>query len=308
MTSPTEESLVSIYIKSKLGLTPLSIGYLSNFLLKLGLTEEESFEHAVKIATKILEINKPVIKAKEVYNIILAWYKQSKNKFRLRLMLSKNDFSYSKPIIIILGGVTGVGKSSIARTLAKRLNIRTIHGTDFIREIIRLVISEQLIPSLHQSSYNAYRRIYSVPIKSHSLIIQGFEEQARKVIAGVEAVIYEAVKNNEFIILEGVHLVPGMLNTNAFPANIIPFQLVLDNREDHFSRLKGRENVSTLRTNYTNFFEEIREIQAYLRDLANKYKISTVEVKDEESAVVSIINTIWDKLLERANLPIFQKI
>ena len=61
-----------------------------------------------------------------------------------------------KPYVILIGSASGVGKSTIAAEISKKLNIKYLIETDFIREIVRGVIGSDYAPALHKSSYDAY--------------------------------------------------------------------------------------------------------------------------------------------------------
>ena len=45
------------------------------------------------------------------------------------------------PVVILIGGATGVGKSTIATQLAARLGIVRVVATDAIREVMRAMLS-----------------------------------------------------------------------------------------------------------------------------------------------------------------------
>src|ERR1051325_1560985 len=60
-----------------------------------------------------------------------------------------------RPLIILIGGATGVGKSTVATQLAGRLGITRVIPTDAIREVMRSMFSEELMPTLHTSSFDA---------------------------------------------------------------------------------------------------------------------------------------------------------
>src|SRR5205085_534353 len=60
-----------------------------------------------------------------------------------------------RPLIILIGGATGVGKSTVASQLAGRLGITRVIPTDAIREVMRSMFSEELMPTLHTSSFDA---------------------------------------------------------------------------------------------------------------------------------------------------------
>ena len=49
----------------------------------------------------------------------------------------------TKPLILLLGGTSGVGKSSLAIEVARRLSIARVLSTDAIRDVMRVMISEE---------------------------------------------------------------------------------------------------------------------------------------------------------------------
>ncbi len=53
------------------------------------------------------------------------------------------------------GGASGVGKTSLAINLASVLDIPRVVATDDIRQIMRLMLAPDLMPSIHDSSYAA---------------------------------------------------------------------------------------------------------------------------------------------------------
>ncbi|MDH5647503.1 MAG: hypothetical protein OEZ01_15950, partial [Candidatus Heimdallarchaeota archaeon] len=101
---------------------------------------------------------------------------------------------------------------------------------------------------------------------------------------------------NEILVVEGVHLVPGLLKQKFIQnQNVILIQLSLKDENVHRSRLTHRETVQMERgTNYLEYFNEIREIQQYLLDLALKNEVPIVEVDSMDEAIINIINLVWD--------------
>lgn len=290
-----------IKVRSRKGKIPFSVGYLADTLLKIGISDDVAFEHANAISLEIVKNHaKREITSDEVFQIAIEWYKAFDESLAERVRIISKDYRELRPIIILLGGVTGIGKSTLATQLAKRLDIRSIMGTDLIREVMRLVISVDLMPTLHSSSYIAFKEIENRTLPSLSPTILGFEEQARKVVTGVEAVITQAIKDNDIMIIEGVHLMPGILRSMLVSsANVIQLQLYLEDEQEHMSRLIRREKAAIRSTAYSKYFSEIREIQDYLVSLSKKFKIPRIEVSDDEAAVVDIINEIWQELQKR---------
>ena len=96
-----------------------------------------------------------------------------------------------KPYVILIGSASGVGKSTIAAEISKKLNIKYLIETDFIREIVRGVIGSDYAPALHKSSYDAYTTLRDTfNFESETKLIEaGFEEHASFVIPAIEKVI-----------------------------------------------------------------------------------------------------------------------
>ena len=59
------------------------------------------------------------------------------------------------PIVLLIGGATGTGKSTLATEVAHRLGITRVTSTDFIRQTMRALFSRELMPSVHYSSFEA---------------------------------------------------------------------------------------------------------------------------------------------------------
>src|SRR5438105_4303755 len=59
------------------------------------------------------------------------------------------------PLVVLIGGATGVGKSTIATQLAARLGIVRVVATDAVREVMRAMLTSKLMPTLYTSSFDA---------------------------------------------------------------------------------------------------------------------------------------------------------
>ncbi len=57
--------------------------------------------------------------------------------------------------MLLIGGATGTGKSSLATELAYRLGISRITSTDVVRQVMRAFFAPALMPALHYSSFEA---------------------------------------------------------------------------------------------------------------------------------------------------------
>jgi len=180
-----------------------SKGILSSSLYSIGMDANNAFEVASLVENVVSELPKPINK-KKLIKIITDEIEKIDKRLAERYKVYEGEGNY-KPIIVLLSGVPGIGKSTISSRLSQRLEITNIIGTDMIREILRQTISSKLVPELHCSSYEAFKYLKPKlnPILRQSII--GYEEQCRHVIVGVEAAIKSALYSRENTLIEGVH-------------------------------------------------------------------------------------------------------
>ena len=65
----------------------------------------------------------------------------------------------NRPLIVVVGGTAGSGKSTVSSRLAHLLDIVRIQSTDMLREVMRGMIPQELLPVLHTSSFLAWNEL-----------------------------------------------------------------------------------------------------------------------------------------------------
>ena len=172
-----------------------------------------------------------------------------------------------KPYVILIGSASGIGKSTIAAELAKQLNIKHLIESDFIRAVVRGIIGKEYAPALHNSSYEAYKSLRNKSKYDNydELVSAVFDEHASYVIPALEKVIQRAITDYDDIIIEGVHLVPGLIDIEQFyeDANIYFFILSSD-EEAHKERFVKRAIQIHRGGKQLEFFTENRIIHNHL--------------------------------------------
>ncbi|MDR2967050.1 MAG: hypothetical protein LBU74_03780 [Methanobacteriaceae archaeon] len=201
----------------------------------------------------------------------------------------------NKPYVILVGSASGIGKSTVAAELAKKLGIKHLIETDFIREVVRGVIGSEYAPALHKSSFNAYKTLRNQKKfdDKEELINAGFVEHSSFVIPAIEKVICRAIADYDDVIIEGVHLIPGLINTEKFKkfASIFFFILSSD-KENHKERFVKRAMQIHRGGKQLEYFNENRTIHNFLIRRANENGVKVVETETIKGTVQNMITSI----------------
>lgn len=200
-----------------------------------------------------------------------------------------------KPYVILIGSASGIGKSTIAAELAKALNIKHLIESDFIRAVVRGIIGKEYAPALHSSSYDAYKHLRNKNrYESYDeLVSAGFDEHAASVIPGLEKIIQRAITDYDDIIIEGVHLVPGLINIEQFKeyANIYFFVLSSD-EESHKERFVKRAVQIHRGGKQLDFFRENRIIHDHLLTQAENNNVHIIKAESIDTTLENILAII----------------
>ena len=194
-----------------------------------------------------------------------------------------------RPLVILIGGATGTGKSTVATEIAYKLGITRLTSTDSIRQTLRAFFSHEFMPTIHYSSFSAGE---AVPDADDPLVA-GFLEQSRNVLVGVNASIERALQEGWSMIVEGVHVVPGLLPTRLEGAVVCPFVLTIEDEDDHarhfFSRNAGSERPLA---SYLDHIGDIRRLQTFIVARAEREGIPVIENVSAEQASAQVIDIV----------------
>jgi 2-phosphoglycerate kinase len=197
--------------------------------------------------------------------------------------------SPGRPLVIVIGGATGTGKSTVATEAAYRLGITRLTSTDSIRQTMRAFFSREFMPTIHYSSFEAGA---AVPDADDPLTA-GFLEQSRNVLVGARASIDRALEEGWSIILEGVHLVPGLLPVEVGGAVFCPCVLTIEDETTHAQHFFSRSDGSArpLAT-YLDHFAEIRRLQQFIVGRAEREDVPVIENVNAEQTTNAVIDLV----------------
>ena len=210
-----------------------------------------------------------------------------------------------RPLFILLGGATGVGKSTLASELALRLDVVRIQSTDMLREVMRLLTTERLLPCLFRSTYDAWRAVVDTcpgGDGDQGRLVRGYLSQAQSVEVAVGSVLSRGITERLSLIVEGIHLHPAYLAEVArgSEAIVVPAVLALLKKKELKARLKGRSVAAPSRRaeRYLEHLEEIWQIQDFFLSEADRHRIPILENDDRDSAIRQVLELVSAALSE----------
>ncbi len=180
------------------------------------------------------------------------------------------------PLLLLIGGTAGSGKSTLATALASRLDVFPTQSTDMLREIMRAMLPERLLPVLHRSSFEAWRVLPDAkgPLDFESTVAQGYQGQTDLVGVLCEAAVQRAVRESVSMVLEGVHIDAKTVERLRENKHIIvvPVMLAVLKEDVWRKRIQGRGRAAHQRRSqrYLESFESIWELQSHLLSEADK--------------------------------------
>ena len=283
---------------------PFSKGLLSQSLEICAFPAEERYAIAAGIEQQLLNDGATDLTSTQLAKMTYRYLEENEPPEMAQRYLVWTEYTRSgRPLILLIGGTTGVGKSTISSEVAHRLNIVRTQSTDMLREVMRLMIPERLLPSLHVSSFNAWQTLPSPNEKAAAFethFIEGYLTQAREVAVGIDGVIQRAEREQISLILEGVHVYPTLQERlmHQIDAIVAPFILGVLKRKQLRKQLMGRgQQVASRRSErYMENFDAIWQLQSFLLEEADRHQIPIIPNVDPEETIRLVMETIADHL------------
>ena len=116
------------------------------------------------------------------------------------------------PLIILLGGASGVGKTTLANALVQELGLAHHVSTGFLREAVRSVLPEDQARVLNGHAFDAWQHM-DEPAQADHRALQGTLAQARLLQPAFQACIARSLREGVSLVLEGSHILPGVVDS-----------------------------------------------------------------------------------------------
>jgi 2-phosphoglycerate kinase len=273
---------------------PYSKGLMSRALVAVGVPIGRAYELARRIEQDLAERHEESVELDRFEHLaveVLGDAEGSRAVDRLRRLQELQELDL--PVIVLVGGATGTGKSTLATEAAYRLGITRVTSTDFVRQTMRAFFSQEFMPSIHYSSFEAAAGLRE-PEQADDPVLAGFLEQTRNVLVGVRASIERALEEGWSMVLEGVHLVPGML-PRIDGALVVQCVLAIEDEEEHSTHFMVRDaGLDGLRPHqkYIERLDDIRRIQEHIVRRARRHRVPVITNTDMREAIDAVLELV----------------
>jgi 2-phosphoglycerate kinase len=187
-----------------------------------------------------------------------------------------------RPLVLLLAGTTGVGKSTLATMAAHRLGITRVIATDVIRQVLRASFSRDFMPSVHSSAFE--------------VDMEGYAEQAEAVGTGVTAIVERACAEGTPVVIEGVHVAPGMLSAElADRCLVVEAVLVVEDLDLHRAHFEARGDRRPAER-YLARLDQIRRIQDHLAGKASTRGVAVIDNANIDEALGRVMDLVLHRV------------
>jgi 2-phosphoglycerate kinase len=300
MNEPNGKRTTQVFISDVEPGLPYSKGLMASRVMVTGLSPLRAYQVAERIEELLEERGVPSVTTAEL-NAMATHVLEDVAGGRY----AKNFVSWQQverldtPLVILIGGATGVGKSTIATQLAARLGIVRVVATDMIREVMRALFSKELMPTLYTSSFDAGTALREPTPRGDDRVIAGFREQADLVAVGLKALLQRAATEGLSVIVEGAHVVPGVLDVEPYRDRLVPVPVIVtvDDEELHRSHF-AMGTMDRRRERHANGFANIRKVQKYIRSQALAHGVPVVRNYSLDQAIAAVIDLVVRRATE----------
>ena len=285
-----------------------SVGIMSHSLEACAINPKLALTGASKVLAAIRKTGHREIDHKSLRRLIYRCLRDHCSEKSANKYLAWRRFQNSGvPLIIMLGGASGTGKSTIAAELAYRLDIARTQSTDMMREVIRPYLASQITPTLQYSSFEAWRGLpplsHAAQTEDRNKVITGFLNQLSAMKPAIVTTIERAFQEHEHLVIEGAHIVPGEIDLcyTENEALCMQFMLATLDKQSLKKQLKKhlREQSKYRDSDHKEIIDDIWELQSWLLERADRKDVNIVPNINIEDTVREILEIASQIILER---------
>lgn len=171
--------------------------------------------------------------------------------------------------IILVGGIPGVGKTSISGYIARETGIDLVMSGDYLREFMRPFSAKMNMGIMQKSVYDAWQFFGE---KTEENIVRGFMEQGKIMNTGTSGMLARALTNGEPMIIETLYFLPSQMDMDILK-RITAFYIQISDSSVNAQRLIERKQ-------YTHFNSPGERLAEKLHEYRTMMQVSLKECRD----------------------------
>ncbi|MGA1873699.1 MAG: hypothetical protein ACMUHY_08505 [Thermoplasmatota archaeon] len=221
---------------------------------------ESDISHKICEHSKIANL-RDSIGSRDLLELVMFVFLRTGNAPRLK--------DVTKPTIVLVGGTSGTGKSTISQHITTSLNFPVYSSTDVVsREVVRRITAWMMG---RENARSTFPELFGSSFEGSDL--SWYYMHSMMTMIGVVGAIDNLIQGGTSAVIEGVPLVPGTLPDRFFEeANIVWMVACIDDEDEHFKRYSGRDRAGVDRggsERYRKRFGSIRRIHDRLSHLTS---------------------------------------
>ena len=204
----------------------------------------------------------------------------------------------SWPVVVMIGGYAGTGKSTLAKVISRYINYLNIIPTGILRALIKDYICAQDNRAFYYHTYDLFKLIpKNFRGKEEREVTQLFLRQVRPIARGVSNLINFAASEKQHYLVEGNHIFPGLLVNNELVIQI-EFYLKVSAPHQHRLMLGGPTHNRDLDERQ---FQTGRILHDFIVNQAKSRNKYVYEYNEAEGLALQLIDETLKSYLEKSS-------
>lgn len=207
--------------------------------------------------------------------------------------------------VVFISGVPGVGKTTISyELLKKRSEFKIVQETDLVREILR-GYNDYLLDELN----NHLQPIDKIEITGYNKLLSYDEAKQQCIIMkkSFENILLRQQRKRISSIINGVHVIPEIMDGLAENYNVIYINLYINNESEIYNRLLNRNPESYMLDYIPLIYQTNIDLYLSMRKLSKKaahifHNIDVTTLSLEET-INEMMNCINSRIVHTNSLP-----
>lgn len=211
-----------------------------------------------------------------------------------------NSFGFELPkgFIVFISGVPGTGKTTVSYELLRMFDeFRIVEETDLIREVLRGY--NEYIKDTFEDKDLHFLEAIEVAHNTKFLRYDEAKKQCKHMKRSLEKIVGRQKRKGIATIINGVHIVPEVLDDLYKNDNIVFFNLFLNNKHALFDRWKQRDSDKYNAKNLSIAFQTNVALSLSIQKLSKKsgnkvfdIDVTCLSINQTTSEIVRLLSSL----------------